>query len=160
VGFTAVSHIHRPDPTEWKQCSYDVRVSSPSSRLFQMLLDLGVSPASVSEQRAAWVFDDVVRNGLRDPGVCIRPTQQALRRNSNGHETRHGEPLVGIGNGKRGGRHSRSRKQPRGDRLCWSLFLEAMVSISALVQTTLWLNPRCPLSFLLYLQAGNYITVW
>ncbi len=97
-----------------------------------MLSDLGVSPASVSEQRAARVFDDVMRNGLTDPGTCIRrKQQQALRRNANVHGSRDGgEPLMEIGIGEHGGRHSSrySRGHPRGDRLCWSLFLEAMVS--------------------------------
>lgn len=130
------------------ECCYsgDVRFSSSPSPLKQMLSDLGVSPASVSKQRAAWVFDGVVRNGLTGPGARnSQKEQQALRRNANVHGSRdEGGPLMEIGIGERGGQHSPYRRHPRGDRLCWSLFLEAMVS--ALVQTTSWLSIRLPLS--------------
>lgn len=92
----------------------------------QMLVDRGVSPGSVSEQRAASVFDDVVRNGRPDPGACLsRLQQQPGRRNTVVDGTGDGgEAFMEVGG--RGWGPSTSRK-PRGDRLCWSLFLETMV---------------------------------
>lgn len=104
----------------------------------QMLRDLRVSPAAVSGERAASVFDAVVHNGLptRESESGRSQTQVAV----NDHEV--------MGNGGNGcelrgtGRKRATSRKSAGGQLCWSLFLEAMVSdftrvaISSFVQRT------------------------
>lgn len=94
----------------------------PVPRNRQMLTDLGVSPASISEKNAASIFDDVVRNGLPDVAerFATLKLHQSRQDGSDG-----GDDFMTTGGHGRG--HSSSR-EPRGYRLCWSLFLEAMVS--------------------------------
>ena len=84
-----------------------------------MLADLGVTPVSASEEHAASVFDDALRNGLADPeSPFTRKPQKEIRATRVGFMEvvgyREGVPL--------------SSGQPWGDRLRWSSFLEAMVS--------------------------------
>lgn len=90
-----------------------------------MLTDIGVSPASVSEQHVASVFDDIVCNGQPVTGPSID------RRQSWGQGAIHGASGRGdyflMGGERYNGVPSSSRK-PGGRRMCWSLFLEAMVS--------------------------------
>ncbi|CAM9652199.1 unnamed protein product [Pylaiella littoralis] len=110
-------------------CTYDsiaraqTGTSGVDRSLFlKMLTDLGVSPASISEQIATSIFDDVVRNGLPDTRPFISLKLQQSRRADTG-----GGNFTETGG--HGGSHSPSRK-PRGDRLCWSLFLEAMAALA------------------------------
>ena len=89
----------------------------------QMLRDLGASPGSVSDERAKAVFDAVLRNGLPE-------TQSG--RVGRSHHVMTNAWMAGESNGnpiERKGRKGGSDEVPisRGDRLCWSLFLEAMV---------------------------------
>lgn len=93
-----------------------------------MLSDLGVTPVSVSEQHAASVFHGALRNGLAGAEPPFARKHHELRK-----ETR-AIPLAGEGHdnfmevGNRAGGVPFSSREPWGDRLCWSSFLEAMVS--------------------------------
>lgn len=100
----------------------------PLPRAFwQMLAGLGVTPVSVSEQHAASVFDDALRNGLAGAQPPFACKEQRLREESRAahlaDESR--DDYLGLGIF---GRVSSSSRKPLGDRLCWSTFLEAMVS--------------------------------
>lgn len=96
----------------------------------QMLRELGASPGSVSDARAKAVFDAVLRNGLPE----TPPNQQW--RDSKSHHVMTNGWVAGGSNGnvmvdtfQSTGRKEVSDKAPisgRG-RLCWTLFLEAMV---------------------------------
>ena len=105
----------------------------------QMLRDLGVSPGSVSNERAKAVFGAVLRNGL--------PRTRALNRRSNDSRSYHvmvNGWVAGESNDRNESNESNGNLVPRkgrkeanevcdearissGGRLCWSLFLEAMV---------------------------------
>lgn len=99
----------------------------------QMLRDLGASPGSVSNERAKAVFGAVLRNGL--------PRTQSLNTCNNDSRSHHamtngwvtGEDNESNGNlAQRKGRKEVSEVNDEapissGGRLCWSLFLEAMV---------------------------------
>lgn len=92
-----------------------------------MLADLGISPASVSENRAADVFNDVVHNGLPEAELLLRHNQG---QQSQGKTARHG-----AGDGSNDSTEFRGRsggkqfaRQLEDHRLDWSLFLEAMVN--------------------------------
>ncbi|CAB1106495.1 unnamed protein product [Ectocarpus sp. CCAP 1310/34] len=92
-----------------------------------MLTDLGVSPVSVTEQHAASVFDDIIRNGLPVTGPSIG------RRQSWGEGTVLGASGRGDHCLMAGERYSglpSSSNKPGGGRLCWSLFLEAMAALA------------------------------
>ncbi|CAM9482410.1 unnamed protein product, partial [Ectocarpus fasciculatus] len=93
-----------------------------------MLTDLGVSPASVTEQHAASVFEDIVCNGLPVTGPSID------RRQSWGEGAMHGAASDGgdycLVGGKRYNWVSSSSRKPGDSRLCWSLFLEAMAALA------------------------------
>lgn len=82
---------------------------------------------SVSEQRAASVFDDVLRNGLAGAEPPFVRKQQQLRKETRAvHMIDEGrDDFMEVGSC--GGVPFSSRK-PWGYRLCWSVFLEAMVS--------------------------------
>lgn len=89
-----------------------------------MLADLGVTPVSASEEHAASVFDDALRNGLADPeSPFTRKPQKEIRATRLAGEGRVGFMEVGYREGV-----PLSSGQPWGDRLRWSSFLEAMVS--------------------------------
>ncbi|CAN0510576.1 unnamed protein product [Ectocarpus sp. 12 AP-2014] len=92
-----------------------------------MLTDLGVSPMSVTEQHAASVFDDIIRNGLPVTGPSIG------RRRSWGEGVIHEASDRGdycLMAGERYNGLSSSSRKPGGGRLCWSLFLEAMAALA------------------------------
>lgn len=99
----------------------------------QMLRDLRASPGSVSDERAKEVFDAVLRNGL--------PETQGLtmsRRDRKSHHVMNNGWVAGASNeGDKNNANLVQRKERTdwvdkvpispGGRLCWSLFLEAMV---------------------------------
>lgn len=80
-----------------------------------MLADLGVTPVSVSKQHAASVFDDALSNGQAGAKPPFARKRQERKKES------RAIPVAGV--------EFCSRKC-WGDRLCWSSFLEAMVSAS------------------------------
>lgn len=90
-----------------------------------MLTDLGVSPVSVTEQHAASVFDDIIRNGLPVTGPSIDTRLSWGEGAIYGASDRGDYCLMG---GERYNGGSSSSRKPGGGRMCWSLFLEAMVS--------------------------------
>ncbi|CAN0160666.1 unnamed protein product, partial [Ectocarpus sp. 6 AP-2014] len=92
-----------------------------------MLTDLGVSPVSVTEQHAASVFDDIIRNGLPVTG----PSSDGRHSWGEGaiHEASDRGDYCLMGGERNNGVSSSSRK-PGGGRLGWSLFLEAMAALA------------------------------
>eukprot|EP00752_Nemacystus_decipiens_P006805 g6108.t3 len=95
----------------------------------KMLAHLGVTPVSVSEQHAASVFDDALRNGL---AVAEPPFSREQRERRKGTRA---IPLAGKGRehplevGNRA-RVPFSSSRPWDNRLCWSNFLEAMAALA------------------------------
>ncbi|CAM9184617.1 unnamed protein product [Ectocarpus sp. 4 AP-2014] len=92
-----------------------------------MLTDLGVSPVSVTEQHAASVFDDIIRNGLPVTGPSIDRRQYWGEGAVLGASDRGDYCLMA---GERCNGVSSSSRKPGGGRLCWSLFLEAMAALA------------------------------
>ncbi|CBJ27628.1 hypothetical protein Esi_0079_0072 [Ectocarpus siliculosus] len=97
------------------------------NQFLKMLTDLGVSPVSVTEQHAASVFDDIIRNGLPVTG----PSSDGRHSWGEGaiHEASDRGDYCLMGGERNNGVSSSSRK-PGGGRLCWSLFLEAMAALA------------------------------
>lgn len=92
--------------------------------VWQMLIDLGIAPVPVSAQHAASVFNDVLRNGLVGAeSPFVRKQREETRAAHMVDEG--GDVFMEAENGRRVPCPSR---EPWGDRLCWSIFLEAMVS--------------------------------
>lgn len=99
--------------------------------VFQMLRDLGIARTSISEAHAASVYDAVLRNAMPDMERSRECTQQQIadkggRASGIAYTTgRIGKNVVELG------RKEELRLQLpdfKRDRLCWSMFLEAMVS--------------------------------
>lgn len=108
-----------------------------------MLSDLGVSPTSVSEAHAVSVFDAVVRNGLPDTDPARGRELHGdgvfdgyyVDRGDRGNEGSVGgvATVKGVNMGWKTQRRRDDTLHREDSRLCWSLFLEAMVSKRALV---------------------------
>ncbi|CAM9288892.1 unnamed protein product [Hapterophycus canaliculatus] len=100
-----------------------------SRNLFlQMLADLGICPGSVSENHAASVFNDAMRNGMPEAKASLRHKQG---------QSRDTMSLRGTGDGSNHSTELREpstegcfTRQPEDDRLDWSLFLEAMAALA------------------------------
>ncbi|CAM9262703.1 unnamed protein product, partial [Scytosiphon promiscuus] len=120
--------LHQLYCTHDKIARADNGLGGLSQTLFlEMLVDLGICPASVSATQAGSVFNDVVRNGLPEANLLPRRRQYQVQ----GKVARRGTDggCIDLMDKGRSGRKYFSR-QPDDERLDWSLFLEAMAALA------------------------------